>query len=332
MSRSKLFGELMKKTTFAQSIRAGSVITAMLLYPILGCTDLTEVPQSSITPENFYRNEDEVIGGLASVYAQLRSTTDDYYNVSEVSTDEIVVPTRGQDWYDNGQWLDIHRHTWNANSPGVLALANGAWVNLFGGVARANVVINALDNVNFASKPVVLAELRTLRAYYYFLLMDMFGGVPIVTDLEIKPRAQNTRAEVFKFIEDELKATHDALPKTWPPDMNGRITQGASDAILASLYLNAEVFTGTVTTAGLQKGTQQLAAGKAHDCRRGDRGVQGGQHQLAALGRAHRGVLEVVVDNRGGTAQRDSIREAGCLLHFAIAPARGMGAFLRIVA
>ena len=65
MSRSKLFGELMKKTTFAQSIRAASVITAMLLYPILGCTDLTEVPQSSITPENFYRNEDEVIGGLA---------------------------------------------------------------------------------------------------------------------------------------------------------------------------------------------------------------------------------------------------------------------------
>ncbi len=60
---------------------------------------------------------------------------------------------------------------------------------------------------------------------------------------------------MFKFIEDELKATRDALPKTWPADMNGRMTQGASDAILASLYLNAEVFTGTVSAAGLQKGT-----------------------------------------------------------------------------
>jgi hypothetical protein len=247
----------MKKTTLTHSIRAVGVISAMLLYPVLGCTDLTEVPSSSITPENFYRNEDEVIGGLASVYAQLRSMTDDYYNVSEVSTDEIIVPTRGQDWYDNGQWLDIHGHTWNPNSPGVLALVNGAWVNLFSGVARANVVINALDNVTLADKPEILAELRTLRAYYYFLLMDMFGGVPIVTDLEIKPRPQNTRAEVFQFIESELKATHDQLPKTWPPEWNGRLTQGASDAILASLYLNAEVFSGTVSATGLQKGTQR---------------------------------------------------------------------------
>jgi hypothetical protein len=227
----------------------------MVLYPALGCTDLTEVPSSSITPENFYRNEDEVIGGLASVYAQLRSTTDDYYNISEVSTDEIIVPTRGQDWYDNGQWLDIHGQTWSANSSGTLALVNGAWINLFTGVARANVVINALDNVAIANKAGVLAELRTLRALYYYELMDMFGGVPIVTDIEIKTREQNTRAEVSKFIEDELKATHDALPKAWPADMNGRMTQGASDAILASLYLNAEVWTGTVTATGLQKGT-----------------------------------------------------------------------------
>ena len=255
MSPSNLLGELMRKLSLKHSIRAVGVITAMVLYPVLGCTDLTEVPSSSITPENFYRNEGEVIGGLASVYAQLRSTTDDYYNVSEVSTDEIIVPTRGQDWYDNGQWLDIHAHSWTANSSGTLALVNGAWINLFTGVARANVVINALDNVTIASKSVVLAELRTLRAFYYYMLMDMFGGVPIVTDIEIKTREQNTRAEVFNFIEKELKETRDALPKTWPADMNGRLTQGASDAILASLYLNAEVFTGTVTTAGLQKGT-----------------------------------------------------------------------------
>lgn len=245
----------MTKLTVTHSIRAAGLIAAMVLYPVLGCTDLTEVPQSSITPENFYRNEDEVIGGLASVYAQLRSTTDDVYNVAEVSSDEIIVPTRGQDWYDNGQWLDIHGQTFTANSSGTLALINGAWVNLFTGVARANVVINALDNVTIASKPVVVAELRTLRAFYYMLLMDMFGGVPIVSDIEIKPREQNTRAEVFKFIEDELKATHDALPKTWPADMNGRLTQGASDAILAELYLNAEVWTGTVGTNGLTKGT-----------------------------------------------------------------------------
>ena len=72
------------------------VLGLLLLAP--ACTDLTEVPQSAITPENFYRNEDEVIGGLASVYAQLRSLNDDYYNTSEITTDEMVVPTRGRWW------------------------------------------------------------------------------------------------------------------------------------------------------------------------------------------------------------------------------------------
>lgn len=226
-----------------------------LLLAAPACTDLTEVPQSAITPENFYRNEDEVIGGLASVYAQLRSTNDEVYNISEISTDEMIVPTRGQDWYDNGKWLDIHRQTFSPNSPAGLDNINSAWVNLFQGVARANVVLNGISNVNFGSKATVTAELRVLRAFYYYLLMDLFGGVPIVTDVSIQPRAQNTRAEVFAFVEKELKESRPDLPATWSSDMNGRITQGAVDAMLASLYINAQVFTGTVTAAGLQPGT-----------------------------------------------------------------------------
>lgn len=225
-----------------------------LLIAAPACTDLTEVPQSAITPENFYRNEDEVIGGLASVYAQLRSTNDDYYNLSEITTDEMVVPTRGSDWYDNGAWLDIHRQTFTPNSPAGTGAINGAWINLFQGVARANVVLAGIENVSFASKPTVTAELRTLRAWYYFLLMDFFGGVPIVTDPSIQARPQNTRQEVFNFIEAELKAARPDLPAKWSADMNGRVTQGTVDAMLASLYLNATVFNGTVSAAGLQFG------------------------------------------------------------------------------
>lgn len=245
---------LSKMPIMTKSIGAAGVFAMLLFSP--ACTDLTEVPSSSITPQNFYRNETEVIGGLASVYAQLRSTVDDYYDLSEISTDEMIVPTRGQDWYDNGQWIDIHKQTWNPNSPAAGSLINGAWINLFQGVARANIVLNAIQGggANFASKPTVIAELRTLRAFYYYLLMDMFGGVPIVTDIAIQPRVQNTRAEVFKFIEDELKAASTDLPASWPAEMNGRITKGATDAILASMYLNAQVFTGTVDASGLQKG------------------------------------------------------------------------------
>jgi starch-binding outer membrane protein, SusD/RagB family len=237
-------------------------LLALMLAP--ACTDLTEVPQSSITPNNFYRNETEAVGGLASVYAGLRNLDEEYYNLSEISTDEMIVPTRGTDWYDNGKWLDIHRQTWTANSPSALDNMNGAWTQMFNGVARANVVLDAMQNVNFASKPTIVAELRVLRAIYYFGLMDLFGGVPIVCPetanpichgIEIEARERNTRAEVFKFIEDELNAARPDLPAKWDASMNGRITQGGVDALLASLYLNAQVFTGTVTQAGLQKGT-----------------------------------------------------------------------------
>jgi len=122
--------------------------------------------------------------------------------------------------------------------------------------------------VEFATKPGIIAELRVLRALYYFSLMDMFGGVPIVCPetsnpickgIAIEARPRNTRAEVFSFIESELIAARPDLPDRWPAAMNRRITKGAVDAMLASLYLNAQVFTGTVTAAGLQKGAARWA-------------------------------------------------------------------------
>ncbi len=173
---------------------AAAAFALLVVFP--ACTDLTEVPQSAITPENFYRNEGEVISGLASVYAQLRSTDDEYYNTSEVSTDELIVPTRGQDWYDNGKWLDIHRQTFTPTSPAGLDNINSAWVNMFQGVARANVVLNGIANTSFTGKATVTAELRVLRAWYYFLLMDLFGGVPVVTDVSIEARPQAARDSV----------------------------------------------------------------------------------------------------------------------------------------
>jgi hypothetical protein len=246
-----------------KSIGLAGILAAVLVAP--ACTDLTEVPQSSITPQNFYRNETEAVGGLASVYAGLRALNGNFYQATEVSTDEMIVPTRGTDWDDGGIWLDLHRQTWTANSPAsTTGQINGAWNDLFNGVARANVLLDALKSANFATKPGIIAEARVLRALYYFNLMDLYGGVPIVcsdegnplcTGIEIAARPRNTRTEVFNFVESELKAARPDLPPSWPAAMNGRITQGAVDALLASLYLNAQVFTGTVTAAGLQKGT-----------------------------------------------------------------------------
>jgi hypothetical protein len=238
-----------------KSIRAATLAGALLLSPILGCTDLTEVPKSAITPDQYYKTASEIVGGLASVYATMQQVVQNYYNISEVTTDEIIVPTRGSDWYDNGQWLDLHYQTFTPNSSATLGFGDPAWRDMFQGVARANVLLDALQSVDFADKKVVTAEIRALRAFYYFQIQDLFGGVPIVTDIAVTARPANTRAEVFAFIETELKAARTDLPVSWPAAMNGRLTKGAADAILASLYLNAQVFTGTVTAAGLTKGT-----------------------------------------------------------------------------
>ena len=244
----------MKNTLMRNYLRTAGFLAVFAFTPITACTDLTEVPESSIAPDHFYTNEAEILGGLASVYAQLRITVEAYYDVSEVTSDEIIVPTRGTDWYDNGKWLDLDRQTFGANSPAGLDNINAAWNQLFTGVARANVVLEAIEGTAFPSTPVVQAELRTLRAFYYYLLQDLFGGVPIVEETSIAARPRATRAEVFAYIESELNAARAVLPASWPANMNGRLTSGAADAMLASLYLNAEVFTGTVTAAGLQRG------------------------------------------------------------------------------
>ena len=265
---------------------AVKLFTLLLIVPVLGslpgCTDLTESPASSITPENFYKNDDEVRGGLASVYAPMRNTFHGYtgggyWTVSEVSSDEMIVPTRGGDWFDNGAWVELHTQTWTATSPAGLDFINNAWVHPFSGITRANVLLAALENVTVADEAVLVAEVRTLRAFYYYMLMDMFGGVPIVTTNEIMPRAANTRKEVFEFIEKELNEARALLPATWPPDSHGRMTKGAADAILANMYLNAQVFTGTVTAGGLQPGPArwQDAITAA------DRVLNSGAHSLA---------------------------------------------------
>jgi hypothetical protein len=279
-------------TNFRRGAKLLALIVVAPAFSLLpGCTDLTESPQSSITPENFYKNQDEVMGGLASVYAQLRNifpgTDGDpgYWALSEVSSDEAIVPTRGGDWADNGRWIELHNQTWTANSPAGLTFINNTWREAFKGVTRANVLLAALPSVAIANKAVIEAELRTLRALYYYKLMDLFGGVPLVTTTEIMPRAKATRKEVFDFIDAELNATRTVLPLTWPPDQNGRMTRGAADVILANMYLNAAVFAGTPSGTAYNSCTT-VQIGGVNACQAAitvaDRILNSGAYSLAA--------------------------------------------------
>jgi hypothetical protein len=241
----------MKRLFVKASIGAAGLFA--LLVPLQGCTNLDEKPPSLISTSNFFTNEAEVLAALAGVYAQLRSTTPEggLYDVNEITTDEMVTPIRGQDWNDNGQWIDLHNMTWTPTSVATSNFFNGDWNNPYAGIARANLFLSAVQNTTFPNKASIIGEVRALRAFYYYLLMDFFGGVPIVTTTELGKHPRNTRREVFNFIEKELIAARDSgLPATRPVEDNGRFTQGGADAILANMYVNAGVFTKEGAGAG----------------------------------------------------------------------------------
>ena len=257
----------MRNPPVKKPYRVARLATLLALAPLAaalpGCTDLDENPTSTISPDNYYQTEQEIRGGLAGVYSSLRAVHENYWPLAQVSSDETVVPTRGTDWFDNGKWLELHRQTWAAGSAIALDDINGAWNGLFAGVSRSNVVLSSLRPNSVPNQVSFESELRALRAFYYYMLMDLFGSVPIVTDVEVEARPQATRDSVFKFIEAELLAARVNLPLRRPAADFGRITRGGVDAILASLYLNAEVYGGQVTAAGLTKGTARWASAVA---------------------------------------------------------------------
>src|SRR5947207_15148304 len=102
----------MKRFFVKASIGAAGLVA--LLVPLHGRTDLGESPPSLITPRNFYRSEAEPVAALARDYAPLRGPTPEgqLYGANEISTDQEVLPIRGQDRNGGGQWIDLDNTTW----------------------------------------------------------------------------------------------------------------------------------------------------------------------------------------------------------------------------
>lgn len=155
------------------------------------------------------------------------------WSINEVSSDQLAIPQKGADWEDGGIWLRNHRHTWAVGD----GAYNGAWQYCYGIVAQCNLLMSQYPTIEGLN-----AELRVLRALAYLWLIDNFGNVPIIleTDRGGNP-PQNTRQEVFNFIESSIKDNVDLLPKTF---VKTNLNYYSAHMILAKLYLNAEVYTG----------------------------------------------------------------------------------------
>lgn len=233
-----------------------SVPSLFVLLLAWSCTDLEETPFDLVTPDNFYNTEAELTAAVVPVYNTLGyAEWSDFMHLRDVSSDEIVVPTRGGDWDDGGTWRDLQLHTWDAT----LGFVGAGWRDPYQGIARAN---STLDNLGRADQTDLVktytAEVKVLRALFYWWLMDLYGGVPIVTSAETpEAPAQNTRTEVFDFVVAEIIAAMPDLEDSHGAKGYGRVTTGAANTLLATVYLNAKVYTGTA------KWTECLAAANA---------------------------------------------------------------------
>ena len=237
-----------------------SSLTKCLLIGVLLITSCTKLSEKDLvfdtaTGSNFGQTDAEIVSLLAAAYTNLYGSfgaDGNIMRVEEVPSDEIIVPQRGPDWGDGGHWVRLKLHTTKPDDGG----PGNTWAFLFQGVNTCNRVLSILEPLGTPSSEKFIAELKALRAIYYYWLLDLFGNVPISTDFTVTtPPPNNTRKEVYDFVEKELTDALPDLQKTGPNDnaTYGRVNYYTAEAVLAKLYLNAKEFSGAATAATWDK-------------------------------------------------------------------------------
>jgi hypothetical protein len=217
---------------------------SLILIAFPSCHKLEVDVVSELTPETFPKTEAQYNAVMGPIYTTLRGAyTTDIFFLNSQTTDESALLTYGPDWVDGNRYKDMHLHTWTKDHPNVGGLW-GFWSNLIGMANQTLYIVGGSEDGSV--KNTSLAELRTMRAFFYFNMMDLWGGVPLDTvygSTELKARA--SRTEVFNFVETELKNAIPFLKTVAGSVTYGKPTRYMAYALLAKMYLNAQVYTGT---------------------------------------------------------------------------------------
>ena len=221
------------------------LLTGMgIVFFTFSCTNLDEELFYTVTADNFFKTDEEFIAALGQAYAAFGGIGNHFglWTINELASDELVISHKGGDWYDGGVLIEMHRHQFTASNP----LFNSAWGFLFGGINTSNRLIYQFKSLNTPAADAFIAELRAVRALWYYWALDAFGNVPLVVDFtDVAKPATKTRAEIYAFVEKELTEVIPLLPTKKDASTYGRMTKWAALAIRCKLYLNAEVYTGT---------------------------------------------------------------------------------------
>lgn len=245
------------------------LLIALVCFPLFTSCDgfLKEDARDGIDEEDAYRTLPDLylnsvlslynyVGGYADSQG-LQGTGRGVYDLNTFTTDEAIMPTRGGDWYDGGFWQGLYLHQWGVNNDALQA----TWEYLYKVVMLSNKSVERIQKYqtkyDFPELPLYLAEVRAMRAMYYYYLMDLFGRVPLVlsSSLSMKDVVQSERREIFDFVVKELQEVAPMLSENrsnQSGDYYGRITRPVVYFLLAKLALNAEVYTDNDWTDGVR--------------------------------------------------------------------------------
>ena len=227
------------------------------LFTIISSCSLDENPKDQIPEEEAYADAGALYRNtVATLYNYIGGATDGQglqgtcrgiYDLQTFGSDEAMIPTRGTDWYDGGIWQELYRHDWTPGHP----MLGNAWSYLYKVITLCNRSLelleshqHLLDEVQYVE---YTAEVRALRAIYYWYLMDLFGRIPIITTSKtsLSQLEQMPRSQIFKFVCTELQQVCPYLHhenSARPGDYYGRVTYHVACFVLAKLMLNAEVY------------------------------------------------------------------------------------------
>ncbi len=196
------------------------------------CKKLDETVGGNLTTGQVTNNSSAEL--LRGVYASLAPTFTSYLDIfalSEMTTDEAIVPTRGNDWDDNGMWRLLHQHKWD---PGHSKIRD-CFKSLSG------VVFAATDVLQFNPNAQQKAEARFLRAWAMYWLLDLFDQVPYREPGEniVQPAKVRKGIEALNYIISEINAAQADLPDGPASKAN----KFAAKVLLMKCYLNKGVFT-----------------------------------------------------------------------------------------
>ena len=234
-----LLVEIMKKTFL-------HILTIILMSgAMFSCHDLYVPVTTELTPDVFPSNAAQYISASGPAYVALRGNyAVEYFQQQSFSTDETIMPARGGNWFDGGQNQTMHYHTWTQDN----GYLNGNWYWMSTIIGVSNQTINILRTTmpSGAAKNTGIAEIKMVRAFAYYMMMDNYGNVPLDTLYgDFTPKTNTPRAQVFDFVEKEIQSCIPFLSEVNDVTQYGRPNKWTAYALLAKMYLNAEVYTGT---------------------------------------------------------------------------------------